>query len=79
MKKRIPSKNMIFTDRLTYSYLSMRYLGMLMYVDLTWFVLDSAVLPCKDPSSFMKISSAVFTLASAIGRSNMPLLFTYHL
>ena len=76
MKKGIPLKNVMLADRMTDWYLSMRFLGMLLYVDCTWLGFYCKLLPCKEPSSFLEIYSVALTSARDIYQSTIFLFDT---
>ena len=57
-------------------YFSMRYWGVLMYVDYTCWGLDHTVLSRREPSYLTNISPASFTSDSDIGHSTISLFST---
>ena len=61
MKKGISLVNMMSLYKMIYWYLTMRCLGVLVYVVHTWLGLDCTVFLRKEPLSLMEISSAAFT------------------
>ena len=76
MKKGLLLTNIKLLYRVTGWYFSIRYRGVLMYVECAWFILYHVIFSFKEPSYFPKMSSAAFTLASDIGKSTMSLLET---